>query len=128
MGTGRFSSSLEPISARVSVRAPTVTGRACAIPAESTTYTRKPSPSGTSASSGTVTALAWAPVTIRPNTDSPSRSGRADESFGLARGRARIPTARVAESTATATLTTVADPSDSLCRPSPLLSASVSPT
>ena len=92
------------------------------MPAESTTNTRNPSPSGTSASTGTVMAPGWTPVTMRPNTDSPIRSTRVARPT-----RARTATARDAESTATATLTTVAVPSGSVREPSPALKESVSP-
>src|ERR1700682_1837349 len=65
------------MSATASERRPTVTLRESAILAALTTKTLKPSPSGTSAATGTVTARGLVPMVICPKIVSPMRSGRA---------------------------------------------------
>src|SRR5436190_525111 len=91
------------------------------MPPLSTAKTRKPSPDGTRAATGTVTARAWTAVTILPNTDSPMRSGLAGRPM-----RARTATARELESTAAPTAVTVPCPTTSPPSPSPAVTCTES--
>ena len=72
--------------------------------AASTTNTLKPSPSGTSASIGTASAVGCTPTTICAE----HRLANAERRVAGRRDRARTGTPRVAESIAAATWTTVA--------------------
>src|SRR6266550_805400 len=90
------------------------------MPPLSTTKTWNPSPDGTSAAIGTVTARAWTAVTTLPNTDSPIRSGLAGRPM-----RARTATARELESTAAPTAVT--EPCPTASPPSPAVTPTESP-